>query len=83
MLHVDAYRLEYEREVADLGLDEAVVDGNVVIVEWPDGIEHCLPPVDLKIVISIVDQARRQISFSGESDLGLTWLSALQNAQRN
>ena len=80
MLHVDAYRLKYEREVHDLGLDEAVNEGAVVIVEWPDGIEHCLPPADLKIRIAILDQTRRRICFSGESEQGVKWADALQNA---
>ena len=82
MLHVDAYRLKYEREVDDLGLDEAVNEGAVVIVEWPDGIEHCLPPADMKITITILNQTRRSICFSGESELGVKWADALQNARK-
>jgi tRNA threonylcarbamoyladenosine biosynthesis protein TsaE len=33
--HIDLYRLE-PREVDDLGLDDLIVDGGVVAVEWPD-----------------------------------------------
>jgi tRNA threonylcarbamoyladenosine biosynthesis protein TsaE len=35
LAHVDAYRLEAAAELADLGLDEHLEDG-VVVVEWGD-----------------------------------------------
>lgn len=35
LYHVDLYRLS-PREVDDLGLDDLVIEGGVVAVEWPD-----------------------------------------------
>lgn len=37
--HVDLYRLEPGREVDELGLDELIANGDVVIVEWADRLE--------------------------------------------
>jgi len=34
--HVDVYRLERVQDVLDLGLDEAIAEGGVVLVEWGD-----------------------------------------------
>jgi len=36
LVHVDAYRLESEREALALGLDELVEPGSVLAVEWPE-----------------------------------------------
>lgn len=35
LYHIDLYRLS-PREVDDLGLDDLIVEGGVVAVEWPD-----------------------------------------------
>jgi len=42
LYHVDLYRLQ-SVEVADLGLDEFVLDGGVLAIEWPDRLPDALP----------------------------------------
>lgn len=43
LLHVDAYRLETERELMALDLDEELSDGKtIVVIEWPEKIETWL-----------------------------------------
>jgi len=49
LLHMDAYRIKQPEEVDELGLDEQLEEGAVVIVEWSDLIEQYLRPLDLKI----------------------------------
>ncbi len=39
LLHLDLYRLEDPEETRELGLDEALRDG-VVLIEWPDRLGH-------------------------------------------
>ncbi|HYV01592.1 MAG TPA: tRNA (adenosine(37)-N6)-threonylcarbamoyltransferase complex ATPase subunit type 1 TsaE, partial [Actinomycetota bacterium] len=41
--HVDVYRLERVQDVLDLGLDEMVAEGGVLLVEWGDAVEGLLP----------------------------------------
>src|SRR6266498_314626 len=41
--HVDLYRLERVQDVLDLGLDEMVDEGGVLLVEWGDAVEGLLP----------------------------------------
>jgi tRNA threonylcarbamoyl adenosine modification protein YjeE len=46
--HFDLYRLSSGEEVAELGLDEALTRG-VVVVEWPERAWHALPASRLEI----------------------------------
>lgn len=40
--HVDIYRLDHLHEVLDLGLDEALDDGDVAVIEWGEAISGVL-----------------------------------------
>jgi len=45
LVHVDAYRLESEREALALGLDELIEPGSVLAVEWPEKLGGWLQPL--------------------------------------
>ena len=51
LIHLDAYRIKDDSEVDELGLDELIEDGAVLVVEWAARIVHSLPPIDLTIEI--------------------------------
>ena len=50
ILHADLYRLEQEDELYELGLDEALDDG-AVMVEWPEQAPSFRPENRLEIVL--------------------------------
>lgn len=79
LLHVDLYRLKFPAEIPDLGLDEALDDGYALAIEWPDGLEGHLPPVDLAIQLSTDPNAEdsRKVEISGQSPLGDRLLQGL------
>lgn len=58
--HFDLYRLSGPDDVRELGLDEALIDG-IVLIEWPDRLGTLLPRERLEIVLAIgdSDDARR------------------------
>jgi tRNA threonylcarbamoyladenosine biosynthesis protein TsaE len=56
--HFDLYRLTSPDEAYEIGLDEALDDGAVVI-EWPERLGARLPPDRLDIEIAIVGDSRR------------------------
>jgi tRNA threonylcarbamoyladenosine biosynthesis protein TsaE len=58
LAHFDLYRLVKPEEIAELGLDEALDEGAVVI-EWPDKLGHHLPHDRLDVELHI-DGARRR-----------------------
>ena len=56
--HLDVYRLERVQDVVDLGFDELVDAGGVVLIEWGDAIDQLLPP----------DHVRVELTLAGEDD---------------
>ena len=63
LLHVDAYRIEDERDLLPLDLDEELTDGNAVLVlEWPENVKKWLAGRRAKILdISITKDGRRAV----------------------
>ncbi len=49
--HFDLYRIERPDEIHELGLDDAIADG-VVLIEWPERLEGLLPADRLDLVLS-------------------------------
>src|ERR1700753_880927 len=55
--HYDLYRLKSAREMTELGFDEALEDG-AVLVEWPERAPEALPVDALHVRLSLVDGPR-------------------------
>ncbi|HET6520505.1 MAG TPA: tRNA (adenosine(37)-N6)-threonylcarbamoyltransferase complex ATPase subunit type 1 TsaE [Geminicoccaceae bacterium] len=51
--HVDLYRLASPDEAAELGLDDALRGGAVVLIEWPERIEGLLPADRLDVTLEL------------------------------
>ena len=64
--HVDLYRISAAEEVDELGLDEALEDG-VVLVEWPERGAGALPKECLRITLSNMNEGREAV-IDGEAD---------------
>jgi hypothetical protein len=56
--HFDLYRLKNARELEELGFDDAL-DGGAVLVEWPERAPEALPPETLHVRLGAQDSARR------------------------
>jgi tRNA threonylcarbamoyladenosine biosynthesis protein TsaE len=57
LAHFDLYRLTKPEEADEIGLDEALDDG-AVLIEWPERLEGRLPADRLDIDIAISDDGR-------------------------
>ncbi len=62
--HYDLYRIEDPREIAELGLDEALEDG-AVLVEWPERAGGLLPDDLLTVSLTMPDAHTRLAELSG------------------
>ena len=58
LAHFDLYRLESAGEAEELGLDEAL-DVGAVIIEWPERLGVNLPPDRLDVELAIENDGRR------------------------
>ena len=64
--HVDLYRINSEREIDELGIDEAYTKG-VVLIEWPQKLASRIPKNAVRIFIDEhpADQTLRDIIIEG------------------
>ena len=51
--HLDVYRLDHVQEAIDLGLEELLDDG-VVLVEWGEGVRELLPADRLEVALALL-----------------------------
>ena len=71
LAHFDLYRLDDPNEIHELGLDEALDEG-VVLIEWPERLEGRLPPDRLDIVLTANGEGRTATLFPHGSFKGRT-----------
>jgi tRNA threonylcarbamoyl adenosine modification protein YjeE len=59
--HIDLYRLDSSRDLANLGWDDVLRDDALVLVEWPERADGYLPDTALHIEIEYhpTDDGRR------------------------
>ena len=63
--HFDFYRIERASELSELGLDDAV-EGGAVLIEWPErGMPASLTADALKITLEPIGETARELRISG------------------
>jgi tRNA threonylcarbamoyladenosine biosynthesis protein TsaE len=70
LAHFDLYRLTSPDEAYEIGLDDALEDGAVVI-EWPERLEGHLPPNRLDVIITpdeALDGEGRRVRLTPHGD---------------
>lgn len=63
MYHFDVYRLSDPSEVYEVGYEDYLHNGGLVLIEWADIIESELPKEYIEIKISHHDETSRKISI--------------------
>jgi tRNA threonylcarbamoyladenosine biosynthesis protein TsaE len=66
--HLDAYRIKDEDEFLELGPDEYFESDALVLVEWADRVEACLPRQRVEIRIEVVGDRSRRMTISAVGD---------------
>lgn len=69
--HLDVYRLNRLQDVLDLGFEELLDDGGVVLIEWGDAVQSLLPEghiqVELWLPEDLEQERRMRVTASGAS----------------
>jgi tRNA threonylcarbamoyladenosine biosynthesis protein TsaE len=61
--HVDLYRVEDERELAGIGLDELADSDGVCLIEWAERAERQLPGTYLAVQLDYLGETKRTLRF--------------------
>jgi tRNA threonylcarbamoyladenosine biosynthesis protein TsaE len=64
LVHLDLYRLETERQLDSLGLEEMRADDAIVLVEWGEKFESIRKHADGEIVVTLTGGDARKIVFT-------------------
>jgi len=68
------------QDVLDLGLDEMVAEGGVLLVEWGDAVEGLLPDGHLLVEITLMGgEDARRIVVTGQ---GPSWATRWERLER-
>ena len=73
--HYDLYRIRNPREIDELGLDEALEEG-AVLIEWPENAGNRLPGEALHVVLTTTGPGSRRADIAGPA----RWASHLMGA---
>jgi len=64
LVHLDAYRLENDRQIDSLMLEDFLVSPFCLAVEWPERIAAWLPRDTLHLTLSIIDAQHHYVQLS-------------------
>ena len=59
--HFDLYRIQTENDLVDLGLEEYLDSGGIVVVEWADKCRRLHPSHYYRVELSIISENEREI----------------------
>ena len=64
VFHIDLYRLETEREVESLGLDDLFDSAEIVLIEWGERFPGLMPAARTEIRLRATDEDQREIAVT-------------------
>ncbi len=63
LYHIDLYRIDDERELAELGIEEMEEEGAVLVVEWAEKLGRRLREDAIDVALEAVSENRRRITI--------------------
>lgn len=67
LVHIDAYRLRFAKELAVLGWEQLLADpSDLIILEWPEKVPELIPETAVKVRIDIEGDGRIITIYDGE-----------------
>lgn len=80
LYHIDCYRLEGEADTITTGIDDILIDGGVIMIEWPERISAILPEERLWIELRHISETRRGIRIKADGDRALELLQQFRQS---
>ena len=63
--HIDLYRVDTQRELETLGLDDLIAENSVLLIEWGEKFPRFERERDVEIVLQRVGESERRIRITG------------------
>lgn len=64
LIHIDAYRLDSDKDLASIGFDEIMKDReNLILFEWPEKVSSVLPKPFVHISFTLNEDGSRTITY--------------------
>jgi tRNA threonylcarbamoyladenosine biosynthesis protein TsaE len=67
LVHIDLYRIAGERELEDLGLEEAMGAEAIAVIEWGEKAASILPPQAVRVRLELAPKGARRLRIEGLS----------------
>jgi tRNA threonylcarbamoyladenosine biosynthesis protein TsaE len=65
LYHIDLYRVDTERELETLGLDDLTGPESILLIEWGEKFPRFVRERNIEIVLERVDENERRIQITG------------------
>ena len=65
LFHIDLYRVDTERELETLGLDDVAGPENILLIEWGEKFPRFVRERNVEIVLERVSENERRIQVTG------------------
>jgi tRNA threonylcarbamoyladenosine biosynthesis protein TsaE len=65
LYHIDLYRIDTERELETLGLDDLAGPESILLIEWGEKFPRFVRERDVEIALERIDETERRIQISG------------------
>ena len=72
MAHIDLYRIEDPEEIPELGLEEMLIDG-AMVVEWPDRMPDGFWQDALNLTLEITAEGNRRLTWQAGNAWNDRW----------
>jgi tRNA threonylcarbamoyladenosine biosynthesis protein TsaE len=66
LYHIDLYRIDTERELETLGLDDLLAPDSILLIEWGEKFPRFLRDRSLEVVLERVGESDRQIQLTAD-----------------
>ena len=64
LYHIDLYRVDTQRELETLGLDDLVAENSILLIEWGEKFPHLRRDRDVEIALERVGENGRRIQLT-------------------
>jgi tRNA threonylcarbamoyladenosine biosynthesis protein TsaE len=80
LFHVDGYRLANVDDAISTGLEDAVLAGQIIVIEWPERVADLLPADNLLIKLTDMGEASRHLTITSGGPQSQRLVDALAGA---